>query len=484
MPCLVVLIGPALAGKTTWAHEHFAPNEVVSSDSLRAMVGIDEADQAAGPAAFEILERIVTERVNRRLTTVIDTTGLSKEDRTRWVGLAHAGELPAYAILFATTEQICLERNRTRPRSIPQNVLRKQFRRFTAAVDDVGEEGFDGVYTEQPVVPVAPSFAELVRDTRDPRRGHTFGLILSRFDWPDGNLSEHLTSVARRAEEAGFRDLWVMDHFRQIPSVGRAWEEMPEALVTLSYLASVTERIRLGVMVAAITHRHPVVMGKMLATLDVLSGGRAICGLGAAWDEAEHAAYGIPFPSLSTRYDMLEDTLRMLPLLWGKGSPEFQGETFSASELICYPRPVQDPIPMLVGGGGERRTLRLAAQYADMANVFGKPDQVRHKAEVINRHCQDLERDPADVEMSHLVTGLVAEDSKALRKRIDQMRERNTSPEDYASRYNAALPDDFSSLVAAYDEAGASHTVVRLTDVALEGSVEAFGAVIANFDRS
>ena len=481
VPCVVVLVGPALSGKTTWAHEHFAPNEVISSDALRAMVGIDEADQAAGTPAFEILEQIVRERVKRSLTTVIDTTGLSREDRTRWIGLAHDSGLPVYAVLFETSEETCLERNKTRTRSIPKNVLQRQFRRFRAAVDEVPKEGFDGIYAEQRVVTVAPSLKEVTSTTPERADGHTFGLILSRFDWQEGDLPDQLASVARRAEDAGFRDLWVMDHFRQIPSVGRPWEDMPEAFVTLSHLASVTDRIRLGVMVAGITHRHPVVMGKMLATLDVLSEGRAICGVGAAWDEAEHNAYGIPFPSLTTRYEILEDTLQMLPLLWGKGSPAFEGRTFSASELTCYPRPVQEPIPILVGGGGEKRTLRLAAQYADMANVFGKPGDVRGKFEVLARHCEELDRDPDEVEMSHLTTALVASDPKALRRRIDQLRARNTSVEEYAARHNAGLADDLASLFAAYHEAGASNSVVRLADVANDGSIEAFGEVIASF---
>lgn len=483
-PCLVVLIGPALAGKTTWALEHFAANEVVSSDSLRAMAGIDENDQAAGTAAFDLLDRIVAERLRRQLTTVIDTTGLSAENRTRWLGFAHDHGLAAYAILFDTPAEVCLARNEERLRSIPRSVLQKQVTRFRSESVSVESEGFDGVYTQRPVatVPPAVAAAAVVPATKAPGR-HSFGLIVSRFDWPEGDLGEQLASVATRAEAAGFRDLWVMDHFRQIPTVGRAWEAMPEAFTTLSFLAGITQTIRLGVMVAGITHRHPVVMGKMVATLDVLSGGRAVCGVGAAWDEKEHRGYGIPFPPVAERYEVLEDTLQMLPLLWGKGSPAFEGRTFSATELVCYPRPIQDPIPIVVGGGGEKRTLRLAARYANAANVFGTPETVRRKADVLRRHCEDLDRDPDEVEMTHLVTALVTADRSSLRERIGLLRDRNTSAEQYATRHNAGTVDDLTALFGAYHEAGADHSIVRLADVALDGSIEAFGELIANFDQ-
>ncbi len=484
-PCVVVLVGPASAGKTTWALDHFARNEVVSSDALRAMAGIDEDDQSAGTAAFALLEAIVLERVKRKLTTVIDTTGLSPDDRRRWVGVAHEGALPAYAVMFDTPLEECERRNDARPRSIPKAVLRKQFARFTGAKDQLEHEGFDGVHTQQPTAAVTPIVAELAEPgPPTSNTAHTFGLIVSRFDWPDGDLGTQLSSIAVRAEAAGFRDIWVMDHFRQIPAVGRPWEDMPEAFTTLSYLAGATTRMGLGVMVAGITHRHPVVMGKMVATVDALSNGRAICGIGAAWDRREHEAYGLPFPPPSERFAALEDTLQMLPLLWGKGSPAFEGKTFSASELTCYPRPVRDRIPILVGGGGEKTTLRLVAEYADAANVFGKPADVRRKTEILARHCDAVDRDPSEVEMTHLTTALAASNRADLRSRVDAVRSRNVSVDEYSARFNAGTVDDHIALFGAYSDAGASHSIVRLADVALEGSIEAFGEVIAEFGGS
>lgn len=484
-PSLVVLVGPGSAGKTTWAAEHFAANEIVSSDALRAMAGTGSDDQQAGTAAFALLEQIVDERLRRGITTVIDTLGYDEQRRTSWIERAHDAAIPAYAVLFETPGVECERRNAARDRPIPKTVLRKQISRFAKEAEAVADEGFDAVLTEQTIAVVAPQFIQEQPAETAVEAGHTFGLIVSRFDWP-GERHERalqLGSIAQRAEAAGFRDLWVMDHFRQIPQVGRAWEDMPESYTALAYLAGLTGTIRLGAMVAGVTYRNPAHMGKIVATLDVLSGGRANCGIGAAWDKAEHLAYGWGFPPTSERYDLLEDTLQLLPLLWGKGSPEFKGKVIEAKELICYPRPIQEHIPILVGGSGEKKTLRLVAEYADACNVFGPPDRVRHKVDVLEEHCATVDRDPAEVEITHLTNALVAADRSSLRERVEQLRGRNTSVEEFSRRNNAGIAADQIELFAAYSEAGASHSIVALPDVHLDGSIEAFAEVIADFAR-
>ena len=478
-PCVVVLVGPSGTGKTTWAHEHFAENEVVSSDSLRAMVGIDEDDQRAGTAAFDLLHRVVAERLARKLSTIIDTTGLNAKDRTGWVTAAHEADLPIYAVTFTSSFEDLEPLQETRPRPIPKTVLRKQFSNFEKALEKIPDEGFDGVYEQQPIRAVTAALvATAPADDLEPV-GHTFGLLLSRFEWAQADFGDQIAEIATRAEDAGFTDLWVMDHFRQIHQVGRPWEDIPEAYTALSYIAGATSSIRLGALVSGVTHRNPVVLGKMLATLDVLSGGRAICGIGAAWDEKEHEAYGIDFPPLADRYAMLEDTLQMLPLLWGKGTPSFEDKTFSAAELISYPRPIQDPIPIMVGGSGEKKTLRLVAQYADACNLFGDPDTIRHKVEVLERHCANVERDPGEIKVTHLLSAMAAPDPKALRSRVDRLRDRNTSVEEFSARHGAGTPDDLVGLFSSYASAGAQHSIVALPDVAMEGSIETFGDVIA-----
>ena len=478
-PCVVVLIGPSRTGKTTWAHNHFADNEVVSSDALRAVVGTSEDDQAASNVAFSLLNQIVASRISRKLTTIIDTTGLNAEERKGWVEQAHEAALPIYAVLFRSTLESVESLNDRRSRPIPKNTLRKQFSNFEKASAEIPDEGFDGVYDQQPIRAVTAALVapEPKVPQESPTR-HTFGLLLSRFDWATPDLGEQIVGLAKRAEDAGFIDIWVMDHFRQIHQVGRPWEDIPEAYTTLSYIAGATSGIRLGALVSGVTHRHPVVLGKMLATLDVLSRGRVICGIGAARDQDEHAAYGIEFPGLANRYDLLEDTLQMLPLLWGKGTPSFEGKTFSAKELICYPRPIQDRIPIMVGGSGEKKTLRLVA--CRRLQPFG--DSETAKVEVLRRHCSDLGRDP-DETVTHLLTTLAAGDTKSLRERIEKLRARNTSAEQYAERANAGTVEDLIGLFSAYSAAGAGHSIVALPDVALEGSIETFGEIIASFTK-
>ena len=488
-PSLVVLVGPSGAGKSTWASENFRPNEIVSSDALRALVGIDENDQQASTKAFDLLERAVAERISRGLTTVVDTTGLDEESRARWRELAHQADIPAFAVLFPTPAAECHRRNDERGKPIPKAAVNRQATAFKKARASIEAEGFDGVITEQPVALVAPQMVvedPVTTSQSSGQRSHTFGLILSRFNWPGSarDRAAQVADVATRAEQAGFRDIWLMDHFRQIRQVGRPWEDIPECYTTLSFLAGVTSTIRLGALVTGVTYRNPVLLGKMIATLDVLSGGRAICGLGAAWDEEEHRAYGFEFPSVKQRYEVLEDALELLPLLWGKGTPEFNGRTIAAEALVCYPRPLQERIPILIGGSGEKKTLRLVARHADACNLFGAPERVAHKVEILRRHCSEVDRDPSEIEVSHLVNVVAAADQASLRDRVDRVRPPNESPEEFARRNNAATTADLTTLFTRYAAAGAHHSIVSMPDVHLDGSIEAFADVISTLDHS
>jgi len=482
----VILVGPSSSGKSTWARKHFQPNEVVSSDELRARVGIDDQDQRAGTAAFEILEMIVTERLTRGLTTVIDTLGYASDNRMRWVSLARRRGIPTYAVVFHTPGDECLRRNAERDRPLPVAVMRKQISRFKDAAAEIQGEDFDGVLEPAPIRTVAPQLVDATPNTEDHFRtgSHSFGLVVSRFNWgPEADLTETLVSIAKRSEAAGFRDLWMMDHFRQIPQVGQSWENILEVYTALGYLAGHTSRLRLGALVTAVTHRHPAVLGQMIATLDVLSHGRANCGIGLGWDYKEHDGFGIEFPDVATRYAILEDTLQMLRLLWGKGSPAFQGSFFSATELTCYPRPVQEKIPILIGGSGEKKTLRLVARYGDASNLFGKPADVASKVEVLHRHCVEIDRDPDQIEVGHLVTTVPAPDPVALRSQVEQLRGRNQTVEQFSSANNAGVAADLVDLFGSYHAAGASHSLVALPNVHLEGSIEAFGEVITSFQQ-
>lgn len=481
-PCLVVLVGPGASGKSTWAAEHFPADAVISSDRLRALVGSGEDDIAASAEAFALLERIVAVRVSRGLTTVIDALGLDAQRRAAWLALARANGLPCVAVAFDVTATQARARNRDRAKRIPADALTAQLRAWRQTRDGLTGEGFDAVLTPEPVRVVAPQFTAAdeaaTRQAAEPRRLRV-GLHLSTFDL-DGDPASTLRHIATAAEDAGVHAIYVMDHFRQIPQVGRAWDPFLESYTTLAYLAACTRRVRLGALVTGVTYRNPAHLGKILATLDVLSGGRALCGLGLAWFKAEHAAYGWPFPPVSDRYALLEDALRLLPLLWGPGSPSFSGAAVSVPEALSYPRPVQPRIPIIVGGGGERRTLRLAARYADAANVLGDLATVRRKASVLRAHCAAEGR---DVELTHLCTALIGDDDRHVAELVERHRPRRQDAGRYATAIGAGTVADQIGRFRELAEAGVAEVMVRLPDLRDPEPLDRLAKVIAAFDE-
>ncbi len=465
----MILVGASGAGKSTWAGEWFNPDQIVSSDRLRAAVGTGERDQRASRDAFEVLDLIVAKRLRRRLTTVIDSTGLDPKRRRKWREVAAEHGVPAYVVVFDERPEVVHQRNRARGQPVPRKVVVSQLEAVSRAGGELADEGFAGVHGADTVQLVAPEFATALaaaaRQQEDPMKLE-FGLQLSRFDWPDHPAATRATlaEVALAAEEAGFTSLWVMDHFVQIPQVGREWEDMLESYTTLAYLAGVTARIRLGTLVTGVTYRNIAHLAKVIATLDVLSGGRAMCGIGAAWFEREHRLYGWEFPPLRERFDRLEDALELLPLMWGPGSPSFKGRTLEVFEAICYPRPLQERIPILVGGSGERRTLRLVARHADACNLFGDPDTVAHKLAVLRDHCAAEGRDPATVEVTHTAPARVVASEDA-----DRSGQGAATVLEQIGRYRELA------------EAGVQTEIVALSDAAGPASVSAFADVIAAF---
>ncbi len=219
------------------------------------------------------------------------------------------------------------------------------------------------------------------------------GLHCNRFTYPSGDadIGRALADIARRADAAGFYSMWVMDHLFQIPPVGPAEMAMNEAYTTLGYIAAITKNLRLGTMVTGITYRHPGFLVKQVTTLDVLSGGRAYFGVGAAWFEREHHGLGIPFPPLSERFQKLEETLQIANQMWSGEVKPFHGKHYQLEETLTSPMPVQKPRPtILIGGGGETKTLKLVARYADACNLFAQlgNEALRHKLEVLAEHCR------------------------------------------------------------------------------------------------
>lgn len=233
-----------------------------------------------------------------------------------------------------------------------------------------------------------------------------------RFTWPGASASigPTLTGLARTAESVGVRTLSVMDHWFQMERLWPAEESMLEGYTTLGFAAGKTERLRFRTLVTGVTYRHPGLLAKTVTTLDVLSGGRAELGIGAAWYEREHRALGVPFPPLAERFERLEETLQICLQMWSDDNGPFEGKHYRLAETLCSPAPVSAPRPrILIGGGGERKTLRLVAAYADACNFFLDAEGIEHKLGVLRRHCDDVGRDPAEIEVTALIN--VADDA-------------------------------------------------------------------------
>jgi F420-dependent oxidoreductase-like protein len=285
------------------------------------------------------------------------------------------------------------------------------------------------------------------------------GLQICSFTWPGGAeaIGPTLARIARQADDVGFDSIWVMDHFFQIRGVGKPEEPMLEGMTTLGFLAANTGRARLGLMVGGVHYRDPGLLIKATTTLDVLSGGRAWLGIGAAWNEEESRSLGFDFPSLGVRFELLEDTLRMAHGMWTgeRGSEEaLHGQQTTATRLLNSPQSISRPrVPIMVGGGGEKKTLRLVAQYADACNVFGSPEAIARKYAILDAHCAALGRDPAEIE----------------RTTLQNVR---LSPADHGrTETPAQVVDRFAEL----NDAGAQQVIFELKDVVEPGSLETVG---------
>jgi F420-dependent oxidoreductase-like protein len=243
------------------------------------------------------------------------------------------------------------------------------------------------------------------------------GLQFNNLTFPGGpaKLATHLGNGAQWAEEAGLDTVWVMDHFFQIPPVGPAETDMLEGYTTLAYLAGVTKRIRLGTMVTGVTYRYPGILVKTATTLDVLSGGRAWFGVGAAWFEREHQGLGIPFPPLKERFERLEECLQIAQQMWSENNGPYKGKHYQLAETLSVPQPLSRPHPpIMIGGMGEQKTLRMVAQYAQGCNLFAQAgaEVLTHKLNVLREHCERLGRDFNKIERTTLAPFVPTQQSK------------------------------------------------------------------------
>ena len=230
------------------------------------------------------------------------------------------------------------------------------------------------------------------------------GTQVASFSWSGGpaDLGRTFGRIAANSDQAGLSSLWVMDHFFQISMIGPPEWEMLEGYSALSFAAGRTERIELGTMVTGVTYRHPGLLAKTVTTLDVLSGGRAILGIGAAWNEEEHRGLGVPYPAVAERFERLEETLQICRQMFDGDETPYAGAHYQLDRPLNSPKPLRR-VPILVGGGGEKKTLRLVAQYADACNIFDMgPDRVADKYDVIRGHCATVGRDYAEIDKTVL----------------------------------------------------------------------------------
>jgi F420-dependent oxidoreductase-like protein len=285
------------------------------------------------------------------------------------------------------------------------------------------------------------------------------GVQLPNFSGVDSaDLFEHVVGLATTAEASGFDSVWVMDHYFQLPPLGGPDQPMLEAYTLLGALAARTQRVQLGTLVTGVTYRNPGILAKIVTTLDIISKGRAILGIGGAWYDVEHQGLGVEYPSDRVRLDMLEEAVQICRAMFTGDDVSFSGSHFQLDHARNLPRPVQSGGPkIMIGGGGEKRTLRLVAQYADKCNVTGDLSTFAHKIEVLHRHCADVGRDPAEVDITWMTPVILTTSDK----NTSEIREMLAAG-DEAAGFTVGQPQEIPDLVAGHIEAGADEVIFSL----------------------
>jgi F420-dependent oxidoreductase-like protein len=284
----------------------------------------------------------------------------------------------------------------------------------------------------------------------------SLSLHLPNFNYPDAGpdrLFEKLVEIATTAEESGYSGVTVMDHLHQIAGIGPRENFMLEGNTILGGIAARTSRLQLGLLVGGVMYRNPALLAKITTTLDIISGGRAFMGIGAAWFEEEHRAYGYDFPPLRERFEHLEDALQIARLMFTQPESSFTGKHHSLDNALNNPQPLRGDIPIMVGGSGERKTLRLVAKYADACNIFGDLDHVRHLLGVLEGHCSDVGRDPAEITKTRMAAVFIDSTHEAAVARLEA----------------AGLDERRRSMAFAGDPDGVAEQAQALIDAGIEG---------------
>ena len=277
------------------------------------------------------------------------------------------------------------------------------------------------------------------------------------------DMGNSLRNLVARAENSGFDSFWVMDHFHQIQFVGKPEDPMLEGWTVLSMLAGITTKIKLGTLVTGIIYRYPSVLAKIAATLDVLCKGRLFMGIGAAWNEQESLAYGINFPSNQERLHRLEEAIQIIRKMWTEEPyASFNGKYYQIINAYCNPKPIQKPSPpILVGGSGERKTLKIVAKHADACNLFGSPEYIKKKLDVLKEHCKSVGRDYDSILKTKLSTIVLDDDGEMAKTRVKETF--RDVPEDQIREFVIyGTPEDVLKQIESLQQVGIQYLIVNL----------------------
>jgi F420-dependent oxidoreductase-like protein len=310
----------------------------------------------------------------------------------------------------------------------------------------------------------------------------TLDLHLSNFNYPGVGpdaVFEKLVDIATTAEQSGFSSVSVMDHLHQIAPVGPPQNWMFDGNTMLGAIAARTSKLTLGTLVGGVTYRNPALLAKITTTLDVISGGRAWLGIGAAWFEDEHQAYGFDFPSLGRRFEYLEESLQILRAMFTQSQASFDGEYFRVRDAYNNPKPIRGDIPILIGGSGEKKTLRMVAQYADGCNLFAPDaDRARHLLGVLEAHCERLGRDPGEITKTGMGGYVIADTTEAAKAKMQRLVEEGVMPPARAEMTLAADPDTIGEHATSLKDAGIEGMTTSIPDVYDLESVALYGEVL------
>ncbi len=313
----------------------------------------------------------------------------------------------------------------------------------------------------------------------------TLDLHVPNFNYPGvepDQLFDKLVEIAQTIEQSGFSSISLMDHLHQIPGVGPQENWMFEGNTMLAALAARTSTLSLGTLVGGVTYRNPALLAKITTTLDIISGGRAWLGIGAAWFEAEHLAYGFEFPPLKERFERMEDALQIMRAMFTQERATVTGTHYHVDGALNNPKPLRGDIPILIGGSGERKTLRMVAQYGDGCNLFGDAETVRHKLSVLQEHCDRLGRDSSEITKTGMASVIAGRTHEAAMAKVEKLRQAGI-PEDRLKMSWIGDADELTERATERRDAGLEGLTISLPDVhdpeVLEIAGRAIGPVFA-----